>query len=127
MRLLSLPPLIAAILAAVCVGNARAVGFRQYVPPGNYDGGSREYLKNALLNWMRDVITERNLEAEWGEAEAEDEYPSAAASTSIGHSLEDDDGGVRGGGHAIPQIGEMGRADLSANLWDRNVRVPFYR
>ena len=35
----------------------------------------------ALLNWMRDVITERNLEAEWGEAEAEDEYPSAAAST----------------------------------------------
>ena len=45
---------------------------------------------------------------------------------SIGHSLGDDDDGVRGG-HAIPKIGEMGRADLSANLWDRNVRVPFYR
>ena len=38
---------------------------------------------------------------------------------SIGHSLGDDDEGVRGG-HAIPKIGEMGRADLSANLWDRD-------
>ena len=38
----------------------------------------------ALLSWMRDVITERNLESEWADAEAGDEYPSApsvAAST----------------------------------------------
>merc|ERR1719458_1685899 len=121
MRLLSLP-LIAAILA-IYVGNARGVGFRQYVPPGNYEGGSRQYLKNALLNWMKEVITERNLEAEWAEAEAEDGaeqwLPSAAASTSFEGSE-----GARGG-HAVPRMGDMGRADVSANIWDRP--VPFYR
>lgn len=28
--------------------------YRQYVPPGNYDGGSREYLKN-VSNYRREV------------------------------------------------------------------------
>merc|ERR1719264_1155512 len=70
---------------------------------------------------MREVITERNLEAEWEETEAEEQWPSPAAS-----SLEDNEGArVAGGQHAIPRMGEVGRADLTANIWDR--RVPFYR
>ena len=28
--------------------------YRQYVPPGNYDGGSREYLRN-VRNYRREV------------------------------------------------------------------------
>ena len=34
----------------------------------------------ALMNWMREVITERNLEAEWEESEAEEQWPSSSAS-----------------------------------------------